>query len=105
MAISAPIHYTFLSGLSTAFSTGSLNKLEDGAVVQDVAAVHVSLSHGDSPSVSTEIAALRRLLLAAAKGEGDVSLQQLSSVGNHLLVSPDTSLMLGSRAKSRLSWK
>ncbi|KAF7792287.1 hypothetical protein EIP86_003323 [Pleurotus ostreatoroseus] len=79
VAISAPIHYTFLSGLSTALSTGSLNKLEDGAVVQDVAAVHVSLSHGDSPSVSTEIAALRRLLLAAAKGEGDVSLQQLSS--------------------------
>ena len=45
--------------LSTAFSLGAAHKLERGAVVSGVVAVHVSLSHGDSePSLSTKIAAM-----------------------------------------------
>ena len=63
MAVSAPIHSTFLGGLSAAFSLGSPHKLEEGAVVQDVAAVHVKISQEEVSSVSTQDAALRNLLL------------------------------------------
>ncbi|KAH9048372.1 carbohydrate esterase family 9 protein [Lactarius hengduanensis] len=63
-AIVAPVHSGFYSGLGTAFSTGAAHKLEDGAVVQEVTALHVSVGHfGRKPSVSTQIAALRGLLL------------------------------------------
>ncbi|TFK54416.1 composite domain of metallo-dependent hydrolase [Heliocybe sulcata] len=69
-AISAPRSTGFLSGLSVAFSTGAGHKLEKGAVVQDVAAVHVSVGHGSAyPSVSTQVAALRRLLKGEVGGE------------------------------------
>ncbi|KAJ2931645.1 hypothetical protein H1R20_g5362, partial [Candolleomyces eurysporus] len=57
----------FLSGLSVAFRTGASHAMEQGALVQDVVALHVVLGrthpmspHG--PSVSTQLAALRRLL-------------------------------------------
>ncbi|KAH9176442.1 carbohydrate esterase family 9 protein [Lactarius sanguifluus] len=63
-AIVAPVHNGFYSGLGTAFSTGAAHKLEDGAVAQEVTALHVSVGHfGRKPSVSTQIAALRGLLL------------------------------------------
>ncbi|KAJ3553840.1 hypothetical protein NM688_g3408 [Phlebia brevispora] len=78
------LHGGFLSGSSTAFSTGSLHKLEQGAIVQKTAAVHVSLAHGDVPSVSTEIAVLRRLLLSAARGTGDESLQSVAQASGPL---------------------
>ncbi|KAH9918644.1 uncharacterized protein B0H18DRAFT_1030145 [Fomitopsis serialis] len=42
VAISAPIHSSFLGGLSAAFSLGSPHKLQKGAIVQDVTAVHVA---------------------------------------------------------------
>ncbi|KZT28940.1 carbohydrate esterase family 9 protein [Neolentinus lepideus HHB14362 ss-1] len=68
--VSAPKSAGFLSGLSVAFSTGAGHKLEQGAVVQDVAALHVSIRHGGAaPSVSTQIAALRKLLKGEGKGE------------------------------------
>ncbi|EPQ57395.1 carbohydrate esterase family 9 protein [Gloeophyllum trabeum ATCC 11539] len=68
--ISAPKPLGFLSGLSVAFSTGAAHKLEKGAVVQDVAALHVSVGHGGAiPSVSTQVAALRRLLGSEGKGD------------------------------------
>ncbi|KAK2466065.1 hypothetical protein APHAL10511_001707 [Amanita phalloides] len=57
-----------ISGLSTAFRTGSGHAMERGAVVQDVAGLHVVLGrpdpllHNSRISVSTQIAALRRLL-------------------------------------------
>ncbi|KAF5322050.1 hypothetical protein D9619_001859 [Psilocybe cf. subviscida] len=59
----------FLSGLGTAFSLSAAHKLEKGAVVQAVTAVHVSLSRWSTTGVSTQIAALRRLLLGEGKGE------------------------------------
>ena len=41
-----------------------MHKLADGAVVQEVTALHFSIGHfGSRPSISTQIAALRRLLL------------------------------------------
>ena len=63
--ISAPSHRRFFSGFSTAFSLGARHRLEDGAVVQEETALHVAVRHfGSTPSVSTQIATLRRLLLA-----------------------------------------
>ncbi|KAL6308850.1 hypothetical protein BKA93DRAFT_481716 [Sparassis latifolia] len=69
VSVTAPTHLSFLGGLSTAFSLGSVHKLEKGAVVQSVTAVHVSILQDGQPSVSTKIAALRRLLLDPPSGE------------------------------------
>jgi len=61
----------FLGGLSAAFSLGSPNRLTTGAIITPVAALHVSIvDYVKKPSISTQIAALRFLLLG--KGEGDV---------------------------------
>lgn len=55
-----------ISGLSTSFRTGSLHAMQRGAIVQDVAALHVvmgkSFPAGRGVSVSTQLAGLRRLL-------------------------------------------
>ncbi|KAF8444526.1 composite domain of metallo-dependent hydrolase [Boletus edulis BED1] len=68
-AITPPTSYGLVAGLSTAFSTGAAHALEEGAVIQDVAALHVNIHRGSgSPSVSSQIAALRHLLLEAASG-------------------------------------
>ncbi|KAF5380447.1 hypothetical protein D9615_004475 [Tricholomella constricta] len=68
--IVAPTSRGFLSGLSTAFSTGAVHRLAHGAVVQDVTALHISVG-SSSASISTQIAALRRLLLGG--GDGDLA--------------------------------
>lgn len=69
-AITAPTHKGFYSGLSTVFSLGVLHKMEGGAVIKDVAGLHVSIRHfGGKPSVSSQIAALRHLLLEPSKAE------------------------------------
>ncbi|KAJ7056224.1 carbohydrate esterase family 9 protein [Mycena amicta] len=81
-AIVAPSHakpaefilYGFLSGLSTVFSTVAPHKLADGAVLQEIAALHVTVSLNLKISVSTQIAALRGLLLGEGKGEGKLPL-------------------------------
>jgi hypothetical protein len=63
-AVVAPVHYGFFGGLGTSFSTGAIHKLADGAVIQEVTALHFSVGHFASrPSISTQIAALRHLLL------------------------------------------
>ena len=70
VGISSPSHLSWLSGLSTAFALGAPHKLSRGAVLRDVVAVHCSLAHGaDDHSVSTKIAALRRLLTEKVPGE------------------------------------
>jgi hypothetical protein len=66
--IVAPKSRGFLSGLSTVFTTGTAHKLQRGAAVQSIAALHVAIGAG-SPSVSTQVAALRRLLLGNGHGE------------------------------------
>ena len=71
----------FLSGLSAAFSLGSAHKLEGGAVVQDIVAVHVAVGHSvTSASVSTQIAALRHLLLHPPPGEAKKWFQEVANV-------------------------
>lgn len=65
----APSSGGFLAGLSTAFLTGAKHKLQDGAIVQHSGTVHVSVHPTGSPSVSTQIAALRYLLLTQTDGE------------------------------------
>jgi len=59
----------FFSGLSVKFSTSALHKLEPGAVIKDVVALHVSISGGAQVSTSTQIALLRRLLGGEVKGQ------------------------------------
>ncbi|KAI0949512.1 hypothetical protein AcW1_009102 [Taiwanofungus camphoratus] len=69
MGITAPLH-SFFGGLSVAFSLGAAHKLEQGAVVQDVTALHVSINRGNNgPSVSTKVATLRKLLLGPHAAE------------------------------------
>jgi hypothetical protein len=79
-AVTAPNAYGVLAGLSTAFSLGAAHKLAHGAIMQNVAAVHVSIAHGDSVSVSTEIATLRTLLLEGYKGEAGKWFEKVSEV-------------------------
>ncbi|KAI0690094.1 carbohydrate esterase family 9 protein [Cytidiella melzeri] len=62
-AIVSPKSAGFLSGLSTVFATGAKHRLEKGALIAETAGVHIGIHHGVGPSVSTQIAALRNLLL------------------------------------------
>ena len=66
--ITAPSSRGFLAGLSTVFNTGLPHRLAKGAVIQDIAALHVSID-SSSPSVSTQITTLRNLLRGGGKGE------------------------------------
>ncbi|KAH7929866.1 composite domain of metallo-dependent hydrolase [Leucogyrophana mollusca] len=69
-SITPPIFEGLLGGLSTYLSLSSRHKLESGAIIQEVTAVHVAVGHGrGSPSISTQIAALRRLLVGPHEGE------------------------------------
>ena len=65
-AITAPESSSLIAGFSAAFSTGAEGKLEKGAIVKDAVALHVCVSMSGSASVSTQIAALRKLLLPPA---------------------------------------
>ncbi|KAF8640067.1 hypothetical protein AX17_001308 [Amanita inopinata Kibby_2008] len=72
-SLSKPVYMSghgshIISGLSTTFRTGSAHAMERGAIIQDIAALHIvlgrpnPLTSGSKVSVSTQIAALRRLL-------------------------------------------
>ncbi|KAF8161156.1 carbohydrate esterase family 9 protein [Crassisporium funariophilum] len=67
-AVTAPTHKGFYGGLATSFSLSASHRLEKGAIVQEITGVHMSVRHFSKPSISTQIAALRRLLLGPAKG-------------------------------------
>lgn len=71
-AITAPTSSSFTSGLSTLFSLGASNKLEDGAVIQEDVGLHVAVRHFGKagPSVSTQIGVLRRGLVDGIDGKG-----------------------------------
>ncbi|GAA6021304.1 hypothetical protein JCM11491_005797 [Sporobolomyces phaffii] len=71
-AITAPNGNGFYRGISVAFRTGAKNILESEAIISDRAALHVAIGHykgSQEPSVSTEIAQLRSLLLAGLDSE------------------------------------
>ena len=63
MGVTYPSHQGFYSGLGTTFYLAATHKLEQGAVIQEVTGVHVSVRHFLKLSISTQIAALRKLLL------------------------------------------
>ncbi|PFH51544.1 hypothetical protein AMATHDRAFT_175162 [Amanita thiersii Skay4041] len=67
-SITAPTHEEFYSGISAHFSTGALHKMEDGAVLKEIVAIHVSIGHSSRLSISAQMAALRSLLLGPARG-------------------------------------
>lgn len=79
-AVSAPVSYSFLAGLGVAFSTGARHKLEHGAIVQTVTALHVHVGPAQGTSVSTQIATLRRLLIDGAKHG---TFERVAQVRNH----------------------
>lgn len=62
-AISPPATPGFLAGWGAYFSLQAPNKLQEGAVLQDFAGIHVALSHTQAASVSSQISALRQLLI------------------------------------------
>lgn len=83
-AITSPVSVGLLGGLGTYFSLGAKHKLEHEAVLTDVTAVHVAILHrGEGPSVSTQIAALRRLLLGPYAGERGASFEAVVKVHVH----------------------
>jgi len=77
--ITSPLTDGFLSGLGTAFGTGLPHRLEKGALLQDVTALHFDLT-SSKPSVSTHIAALRNLFLGQSEGELAVQIKEVISV-------------------------
>lgn len=80
IGVTAPSHRRFFGGLGTSFSLGASHKLEEGAVVQAVTAVHVSVRHFSKLAVSTQIAALRRLLLGSHEGAAGDSFKDVIKV-------------------------
>ncbi|KAJ6577348.1 carbohydrate esterase family 9 protein [Mycena capillaripes] len=91
-AITAPGGYggVFQQGLSVSFSLGSRNKLEKGAVLQEIVAVHVAISLAFASSVSTQIATLRRLLLEPPKNKNEFGFQQASEGSIPLVITVDS---------------
>lgn len=67
-----------MAGLGTYFSLGVVHRLQRGAVIQDVTALHITIRHFGTPSVSTQIAALRRLLLSSEKASVWFDVAQVS---------------------------
>ena len=82
----APQTRGFLAGLNTAFSTGAKHKLAQGAIVQESGTVHVAVHPGGSQSVSTQIAALRHLLLNQTDGELGRAFERIRKVRLRLRV-------------------
>ncbi|KIJ54270.1 hypothetical protein M422DRAFT_154278 [Sphaerobolus stellatus SS14] len=68
-AITPPDGRGSFRGLGVFFGTGRLHALEKGAVISPVTGLHYAIHHSGSPSVSTQIGTLRKLLLGEAKGD------------------------------------
>ncbi|KAJ6577402.1 carbohydrate esterase family 9 protein [Mycena capillaripes] len=80
-AIVAPTAYGVFGGLGVSFSLGAAHKLERGAVLQEMTGVHMTVMQSLSgPSVSTQIALLRRLLLRPVDGPSKTWFQKVTKV-------------------------
>ena len=68
--VTSPMSSGFLEGVSVAFKAGGKSVLERGAVIQEEVALHFAIGHdsrgGNTPSISSQIASLRKLLVASA---------------------------------------
>lgn len=79
-AIVAPSSYGG-SGLGVEFSLGAAHKLERGAILQEVTGVHVTVLQALlGPSVSTQIALLRRQLLRPVEGPSKEWFEKVTNV-------------------------
>ncbi|KAG8890401.1 hypothetical protein FRB98_008976 [Tulasnella sp. 332] len=56
---------TMIAGLSVAFSNSGAHPLEDGAIFKNVTALHIQISTGGQPGVSTQIGLLCQILLSS----------------------------------------
>ncbi|KAG9004460.1 hypothetical protein FRB94_002331 [Tulasnella sp. JGI-2019a] len=63
-SIAAPSSSSMIPGLSVAFSNGAAHALEEGAIIQNITALHLNVAHGGQPSVSTQIGLLRQIFLS-----------------------------------------
>jgi len=79
-AVTAPAHKAFAGGLGVAFSLGASNKIEKNAVIQDITGLHVSVRHFERPSVSSQVASLRHLLLGPPAGAMGAHFQRVKEV-------------------------
>ncbi|KIJ40920.1 hypothetical protein M422DRAFT_780574 [Sphaerobolus stellatus SS14] len=61
-AVTAP-NGEFIMGLATTFQTGAAHGLEKNAIIQNTGSLHVRLSYALDASVSTQVTALRCLIL------------------------------------------
>ncbi|KIJ40954.1 hypothetical protein M422DRAFT_256128 [Sphaerobolus stellatus SS14] len=68
-AITPPDGQGSFRGLGVFFGTGRFHALQKGAVISPVAGLHYAIHYSGSPSVSTQIGTLRKLLLGEAKGD------------------------------------
>jgi hypothetical protein len=78
---------SLISGLSTAVALGASSRLDEGAVLREVVALHISVRMGRSYSVSTQIATLRRLLLHPIGGENGKWFRKAAEVSDLCLFS------------------
>jgi len=67
--ITPPLSRGFLQGVSVAFKSGRKSVLDQGAVIQEEVALHFAIGHdsrgGSTPTVSSQIALLRKILIAS----------------------------------------
>ncbi|KAG9316540.1 composite domain of metallo-dependent hydrolase [Chiua virens] len=75
---------------------GAAHALQDGAVIQDTAALHVNIGHSTSRSVSTQIAALRHLLL---DGTGETPFDHVAKGEIPLVVQVENADIIASLVK------
>ncbi|KAG8864537.1 hypothetical protein FRB96_005040 [Tulasnella sp. 330] len=64
-SITVPQSGTMIAGLSVAFSNSGAHPLEDGAIFKNVTALHIQISTGGQPGVSTQIGLLCQILLSS----------------------------------------
>ena len=79
-AFSTPLSTGFFKGLGVSYSLGALHKLDRGAIVQKITAIHVNIGHLGVPSISTQVAALRKLLLGRIPEDDDVQDPETANV-------------------------
>ncbi|EIN06427.1 carbohydrate esterase family 9 protein [Punctularia strigosozonata HHB-11173 SS5] len=89
-SITAPMSdgAAFLQGLSTVIDLGA--SVNQKPILQDIAALHVSISHNVLASVSTQIAVLRRLLTEKVPGEAGKWFRKAAQGSIPLVVNVDS---------------
>ncbi|KZV62706.1 carbohydrate esterase family 9 protein, partial [Peniophora sp. CONT] len=107
-AIVSPLHSGLISGLGTSFSLSAPHRLAPSAIIAETTALHITISHIGTPSISTQIAALRHLLLEGkgvwgevAKGERTLVAQAESAdvIATLLVLKKQVEREVGSKVK------